>query len=485
MTLGGSTNGSASHNQASHLSKRLRKGMKGDEVRHLQEVLATDPDIFSKANITGYFGPMTVKAVMQMQKHFGLEPIGQVGPKTITKINSLLDEHNETDEQLSDDTSGDLGDLGESSEANTDSSSSKNTNTESSLKTHTYTEVELLAMAGPTSLAVPLGDNKYSTSGAKKGTVYLCSTPGQNAAGAFAVGSWISGSTWTPSAKVSVAGDVAWSSAVFSASVSGGSRILQGNGLPTTHHTGTFPIASTDPAYLYDRNPNSIKSQTINRSVSVAPTYSDTPGCLTGGAIGTMLDGVSLFNAFDAVGHDAVANEIQDSCGGHPQQEGMYHYHGASACITDNGITQVEGYAQDGFPITGSKVAEGKYLISEDLDECHGITSAVMVDGKSVNTYHYVMTQDFPYSISCFRGKTTQPQSTHAGATGSTAPNMSTSGATTQSGQDGTPPQVALDACKSHTANSSCSFSGKQGETVSGVCNTPPDMSVLACMPTR
>ncbi|MET0629048.1 MAG: hypothetical protein ABW033_11390, partial [Acidimicrobiia bacterium] len=33
-----------------------------------------------------------------------------------------------------------------------------------------------------------------------------------------------------------------------------------------------------------------------------------------------------------------------------------------------------------------------------------GITSKVQLDGRSVTTYHYVMTQDFPYSVSCFRG---------------------------------------------------------------------------------
>jgi hypothetical protein len=29
--------------------------------------------------------------------------------------------------------------------------------------------------------------------------------------------------------------------------------------------------------------------------------------------------------------------------------------------------------------------------------------SDVLVDGEVVTTYHYVMTQDFPYSVSCFR----------------------------------------------------------------------------------
>jgi len=29
----------------------------------------------------------------------------------------------------------------------------------------------------------------------------------------------------------------------------------------------------------------------------------------------------------------------------------------------------------------------------------------VKINGKKVTTYHYVMTQDFPYSVSCFRAE--------------------------------------------------------------------------------
>ena len=65
----------------------------------------------------------------------------------------------------------------------------------------------------------------------------------------------------------------------------------------------------------------------------------------------------------------------------------------------------VLGYANDGFPITGPMVSDDKYLTTEDLDECHGITSEVTDEnGESYVTYHYVMTYDFPYSIGCFRG---------------------------------------------------------------------------------
>ena len=63
------------------------------------------------------------------------------------------------------------------------------------------------------------------------------------------------------------------------------------------------------------------------------------------------------------------------------------------------------GFAFDGFPITGPEVSQGRELRSAGLDECHGITSEVVLDGKPVTTYHYVMTRDFPYSVNFFRGQ--------------------------------------------------------------------------------
>jgi hypothetical protein len=128
-----------------------------------------------------------------------------------------------------------------------------------------------------------------------------------------------------------------------------------------------------------------------------------------GGEAGIMLSGSALFNAFDAGGRDAGAWEVQDSCDGHPQNKGEYHYHSLSRCITDVTVQTVVGFALDGFPITGSKIAEKEYLTTDDLDECHGIVSEISLDDKPVTIYHYVMTQDFPYSISCFRAKSIKP----------------------------------------------------------------------------
>lgn len=259
---------------------------------------------------------------------------------------------------------------------------------------------------------LPVGDGKYSASSAQVGTVYVCSQYAQNLAsdkgGAGTRGPWFvnNNTQYNITKKAHVNGTVSWKNSMTNIAA-GDTRTISTNGLPG-HTTGIYPIASSDPAYKYDRNPNSIKTQSLSYTLSSNPTYNQTPNCL-GGEVGIMLTGTPIFNGFDAGGRDAGAWEVQDSCSGHPQVSGEYHYHTLSSCITDISVKTVIGYALDGFPITGPQVTKGNILTTSDLDECHGITSQIVVDGKTVTSYHYVMTQDFPYSASCFRGKAIQP----------------------------------------------------------------------------
>ncbi len=347
--------------------------------------------------------------------------------------------------------------------------------------------------------AVPLGDYKYSTTVAKKGSVFLCNARKDNP-GSSVNGPWIDGRTWNYKEKIAISGAVSWPTAKFTNTVSGSTRTLVTNALPISHTTGVFPVAKSDPAAMYDPNPNTISAQSITQKVPSNPVYSETPYCM-GGEVGIMLTGVPLFNAFDAGLRDAPAHELQDSCDGHPQGSGEYHYHGISSCMKNEGVDTVLGYAYDGFPITGAKVAEGKYLTTDDLDECHGITSDVIIDGKKKSTYHYVMTVDFPYSASCFRAKpvTTGPsggamqqgaKQNQTGVQGSTVVPTNTPGQ--QPGvqgqgmqQGGTPPREAITACANLDKGSVCSFTGGRGETVSGMCDTPPGSQSLACVPAR
>jgi hypothetical protein len=273
--------------------------------------------------------------------------------------------------------------------------------------------IALLALAGTASIALgaagvdktrlPLGDGKYVTQ-PKKGYVDSCITQ-FHGGGAFRDGPWIDAGarTWDLTKKIAVQGSVRWK-ASFSAKVVGSKRVLQGNGLPATP-TGVFPVAASDPAYQYDRNPNSIRSYTLVAKLPATPALAKSPTC-AGGTIGVMRDGIPIYSSFDAGGRDAPAHEIQDACGGHPQITGQYHYHSLPPCLTDAGSkhSQLLGWALDGFGIYGPRGEDGKTLGSAGLDACHGHTHTIVWNGKRVRMYHYHATYDFPYVVGCFRG---------------------------------------------------------------------------------
>ncbi|MBI2052762.1 MAG: peptidoglycan-binding protein [Candidatus Ryanbacteria bacterium] len=68
----------------------LDPGARGDVVKILQSLLAADPDTYPEGIISGYFGPLTAKAVRKFQKKEGLDQVGRVGPKTLKKLNKYL-----------------------------------------------------------------------------------------------------------------------------------------------------------------------------------------------------------------------------------------------------------------------------------------------------------------------------------------------------------------------------------------------------------
>ncbi len=68
------------------LKNNLKLGDKSDEVGHLQELLAIDPNVYSEGLITNYFGPLTEKAVKKIQEKFELPISGQLDEKTRESI---------------------------------------------------------------------------------------------------------------------------------------------------------------------------------------------------------------------------------------------------------------------------------------------------------------------------------------------------------------------------------------------------------------
>jgi hypothetical protein len=255
--------------------------------------------------------------------------------------------------------------------------------------------------------ALPLGDGHTSTASPSVGSVYVCQAGNPNAGGAQGNGPWIHGTTWDETQKIAVQGKVGWPTANFSDTIQGSSRIISTNDLPVGFDTGTFPIQPSDPAYEYDRNPNSISStQSLKFTLPVKPMAASSPNCLTGGGIGILLNGVLLFDALDGPGRDAVAHEEQDLCQGHPQMQGQYHYHEIPTCIRDRsiGASTVVGWADDGYPIVVERDAGGNLPNNADLDVCHGRTSPIVLNGAIVTTYHYDATLEYPYTLGCFHG---------------------------------------------------------------------------------
>lgn len=256
---------------------------------------------------------------------------------------------------------------------------------------------------------LPVGDGKYVLDQARSGYVFVCPKYARvlttaEPIGADVPGDWFSADHkwYDPSKKVHVAGNVHHEDAEYSETV-GHAHVITTNDIPRDHTTGVFPISPDDAAYKYDHNPNAIDEQNLTYVLPIAPTYG-TPQCV-GHEVGVMSSGVVLYSALDATGRDAGAWEVQDDCSGHPETTSTYHYHTGSSCMPTAATTEVLGYALDGHPITGAQVAPGQALTTRDLDECHGITSNVTVNGQSVEMYHYVLTVDFPYSVSCFRGR--------------------------------------------------------------------------------
>jgi YHYH protein len=257
--------------------------------------------------------------------------------------------------------------------------------------------------------SLPLGK---TVSDPTVGGLWTCQTftaGNSSQAGAQTTGPWIhNDGTWDANKKYTVDGSVEWPDAELTIKKHNGTRVITTKDLPVDHTTGQFPVSPTDDAYKVDRNPNSIKEQGVVLELDATPELADAPSCV-GGEVGILRSGVLLFDAVDAGGRDAVAYEVQDSCDGHPQQAGLYHYHSASDCVLDKldsgtGQSKLIGWAFDGFGIYGPRDANGKELTSADLDECHGITSRVKFNAKWQKIYHYVATVDYPYTVGCYRG---------------------------------------------------------------------------------
>ncbi|MGI9177114.1 MAG: YHYH protein [Pirellulales bacterium] len=177
--------------------------------------------------------------------------------------------------------------------------------------------------------------------------------------------------------------------------------VIESQGWPN-HPTATFPNSG---------NPNTIRVQEFTFRLPLSPRKAAEITRLPMGPIGVALNGVVFFNPFEQGGMNAVEGYSEvwlDSCCGHPQQTGVYHYHKYPTCVkspfADDATrhSPVIGFAFDGFPIHGpyeSADVMAKDLSGDNaLDVCNGHEDAT-------RGYHYHVTPGrFPYVIGGYRG---------------------------------------------------------------------------------
>lgn len=127
----------------------------------------------------------------------------------------------------------------------------------------------------------------------------------------------------------------------------------------------------------------------------------------------------------DVTNPDAVVEKV-DNCLGHPQVQGVYHYHSASTCIAnktyyenqtepinqdiktlmefvwlDKPYRSAIGVSKDGRPILSPYYNNGTAYTDCEVDVCNGIT----INGH----YMYATTFFHPYFMGCY-GKGSSPE---------------------------------------------------------------------------
>ncbi|MBD79598.1 MAG: YHYH protein [Crocinitomicaceae bacterium] len=180
--------------------------------------------------------------------------------------------------------------------------------------------------------------------------------------------------------------------------------VIKTNGRPdhkSPYYKGTEWESTLYEAYngnnsAYNQNPNKIAAINFTFKIPHTPTEAANKSATPMGAIGVAINGVAFFNQNAAPGDD-LSNEINtfDQYAGHPQQQGMYHYHLEPTYLTGaQGSSVLLGFLLDGFPVYGP-VENGKTVTNADLDNYHGHSHATADYPNGI--YHYHITSTDPY----------------------------------------------------------------------------------------
>jgi hypothetical protein len=69
----------------------IKEGMTDADIKTIQELLASDPTIYPKGLVTGYFGPMTTEAIKKFQAKNGLEVTGEIDTETRAAMDAIIE----------------------------------------------------------------------------------------------------------------------------------------------------------------------------------------------------------------------------------------------------------------------------------------------------------------------------------------------------------------------------------------------------------
>ncbi|MEO5763330.1 MAG: YHYH protein [Vicinamibacteria bacterium] len=218
-------------------------------------------------------------------------------------------------------------------------------------------------------------------------------------------GTSVTAPTPTPTPASSAAGLPAMYGQFYGtqASLEGSFVVLRATSVPD-HNSPYFGPGKTGyeaPQAGMQVNPNLIVAQNMVLRVPVSPastTASDTPL----GVMGVAVNGVALFNQYAAMRAPLTSEILSfDRYNGHPQQNGMYHYHIEPLYLTAQGSSRLVGVLLDGFPVYGTRDPGG--ATPSGLDSCNGHVGVTAEFPTGI--YHYHIVASPPYIAGCFRGQ--------------------------------------------------------------------------------
>jgi hypothetical protein len=182
-------------------------------------------------------------------------------------------------------------------------------------------------------------------------------------------------------------------------SLDGTDVVLQTNDVPN-HPSPYFPLDS--PLHATNEDPHfrpapaRILPQNIRFRIPLHPQVDAAHESTPLGPIGISLNGVVFFNQYNAQ-FQPLTREIRsfDQYNGHPQPQGVYHYHVEPTYLTSTlGKSALLGFLLDGFPVYGP-VENGRTIGNADLDAFHGHFGPTAEYPQGI--YHYHVTNEDPY----------------------------------------------------------------------------------------